>query len=131
MKFYSLFSFIMIYLFHLYYSLPFSLHSTFVFLLVWLMASRFQKIASFLFPTLALRPNGTMNGFPSVHTQMVGFVSGYVLWKSPTPQNILIFSVLSILVGGERWIHLNHTFLQIIVGWILGGMMGIFLSSYF
>lgn len=63
-------------------------------------------------------------GMPSGHSQSVGFSLAYIVSTNINPVMSWIFAIISMITLSQRYIYRNHTFAQIMVGFIVGNILG-------
>jgi len=63
-------------------------------------------------------------GMPSGHSQSVGFSLAYIAATLAHPVITWAYAILSVITLTQRYVYRNHTFPQIVVGFILGNIIG-------
>jgi len=64
-------------------------------------------------------------GMPSGHAQSVGFSCSFIYFTLHNASFFYIYLLVSILTMFQRYKYKNHTFFQIIIGFIIGLFMGV------
>ena len=63
-------------------------------------------------------------GMPSGHSQSAGFSLAYIAATLTNPVLTWTYAILSVITLTQRYVYRNHTFSQIVVGFILGIVLG-------
>jgi membrane-associated phospholipid phosphatase len=63
-------------------------------------------------------------GMPSGHAQTCGFALVFMSLVFDSPKMTAFYLVVSFITMTQRYIYNNHTILQLIVGFVTGGMFG-------
>lgn len=65
-------------------------------------------------------------GMPSGHAQTCGFALVFMSLVFDSPKLTAFYLIISFVTMAQRYIFNNHTILQLIVGFVTGGLFGIF-----
>jgi membrane-associated phospholipid phosphatase len=63
-------------------------------------------------------------GMPSGHAQNCGFFVAFITMVLNNPYVTGLYSVVSVITLFQRYLYNNHTFLQLLFGFIIGGSIG-------
>jgi len=63
-------------------------------------------------------------GMPSGHSQGVGFSLAYIAGTLANPTITWVYAILSVITLTQRYVYRNHTFPQIVVGFMIGLVLG-------
>ena len=63
-------------------------------------------------------------GMPSGHAQTCGFILFFMTMVFDSPKISAFYLVASFITMVQRYVYNNHTILQLIVGFVTGGMFG-------
>jgi len=63
-------------------------------------------------------------GMPSGHAQNCGYCLMFITMTLNNPSITIIYSVISVISLFQRYLYNNHTFLQLLVGFIIGSGFG-------
>ena len=63
-------------------------------------------------------------GMPSGHAQTCGFVLVFMSLVFDSPRMTAFYLIISFITMAQRYIFNNHTILQLIVGFVTGGLFG-------
>jgi len=66
-------------------------------------------------------------GMPSGHAQVCGFCVAFIMLVFNDPYLTTFYLIIAIITMYQRYIYNNHTIMQLIVGFVIGILSGIFM----